>query len=58
MLNFHIIMDPEKYGYVECKKCNGYGSSLKEEVDICSVCSGDGVVRKEKSEINEKETAR
>lgn len=53
MLDFEILIDPEKYGYTECKKCNGYGSSLQEEVDICTVCGGTGVVKK--GETNEKE---
>jgi RecJ-like exonuclease len=26
-----------------CEHCHGYGSSLKEEQDRCSVCGGTGV---------------
>jgi hypothetical protein len=26
-----------------CPHCNGYGSSLKEESDKCTVCHGSGV---------------
>ena len=29
-----------------CHHCNGYGSSLKEPGDRCSVCGGSGVVEK------------
>ena len=43
---FDIICEPHKYGYEECKNCNGYGSSLKEQADICTQCGGDGVVKK------------
>ncbi len=24
-----IMLDPKKYGYVQCTHCNGYGSSFK-----------------------------
>jgi hypothetical protein len=24
-----IMLNPEKFGYMECPHCNGYGSSLK-----------------------------
>ena len=27
-----------------CSHCNGYGSSLKEEEERCSVCGGTGLV--------------
>jgi len=26
-----------------CRHCNGYGSSLKEDQDICSKCNGSGL---------------
>lgn len=26
-----------------CANCNGYGSSLKEEADRCTVCAGTGL---------------
>jgi len=32
----------------ECYHCNGYGSSLKEEQERCSVCDGVGLIREEK----------
>ena len=28
--NFEIMLNPGKYGYIECPHCNGYGSSLKD----------------------------
>ena len=42
-----VMMNPEKYGYIECSHCNGYGSSLKEESDRCTKCEGFGLVKKE-----------
>ena len=45
-MDFKIMLDPEKYGYIQCKNCNGYGSSLKESSDKCSVCGGSGLVKK------------
>lgn len=41
-----IFFDPEKYGYEECKHCNGYGSSLKEASARCTKCGGSGVIKK------------
>jgi len=26
-----IMMDPDKYGYIQCPHCNGYGSSFKDQ---------------------------
>lgn len=48
MSDFDKILNPEKYGMVECKHCNGYGSSLKdpEGVNTCTVCGGSGLVKK------------
>jgi hypothetical protein len=40
-----IMLDPQAHGYMECKNCNGYGSSLKEEADRCSICNGLGLVK-------------
>jgi DnaJ-class molecular chaperone len=47
--NFEIMLNPEKFGYMQCPHCNGYGSSLKdiEEVDICTRCGGSGLIKKE-----------
>lgn len=28
-----------------CPRCNGYGSSLAEESDRCSLCGGTGLAR-------------
>lgn len=48
-MNIEIMMNPDKYGYIECPHCNGYGSSFKdpEGVNRCSKCNGDGLVKKE-----------
>ena len=40
-----IFMDPEKHGYKVCDHCNGYGSSLHEEMERCSKCGGKGLVK-------------
>lgn len=44
-----MMLDPDKYGLVECPHCNGYGSSLKDPigVDVCTKCGGSGLVKKE-----------
>ena len=50
-MEFKIMLDPEKYGYKECPHCNGYGSSFQDpnDVDRCSKCGGDGLVKKEET---------
>ena len=40
-----MMLNPSAYGLKECKHCNGYGSSLKEEADRCTVCGGTGLVQ-------------
>ena len=47
--NFEIMLDPEKFGYMQCPHYNGYGSSLKdpEGVNICKRCGGSGFIKKE-----------
>ena len=47
-MDFEVMLNPQKYGYVECGHCNGYGSSLKEASDRCTKCSGTGLVKEEK----------
>ena len=42
------MLNPEKYGLVQCDHCNGYGSSLKESNDTCTKCGGSGLVKKKK----------
>ena len=51
-MDFKIMLDPKKYGYVECDHCNGYGSSFKDPdgVDRCTKCGGSGLIKK--SEVN------
>lgn len=46
-MNFDIISNPEKYGYKVCSHCNGYGSSLKDpiEITVCTLCGGSGVIK-------------
>jgi len=48
-MDFKIMLDPDKYGYKECGWGNGYGSSFKdpENVDRCSKCGGNGLIKKE-----------
>jgi len=35
---FDVMSNPKKHGYKECPHCHGYGSSLKEEDEVCSQC--------------------
>ena len=42
---FDILSAPKRYGYGECTRCNGYGSSLREDCATCSVCGGLGLVK-------------
>jgi DnaJ-class molecular chaperone len=46
-----IMLNSEKYCYIQCSHCNGYGSSLKdpEGVDKCTRCHGLGLVKETKS---------
>src|SRR5688572_386476 len=44
-----IMLNPKKYGYVECTHCTGYGSSLRESADRCAVCGGRGLVKQKRS---------
>ena len=52
MDDYHLNLNPEKYGMMECKHCNGYGSSLKEEQPKCSKCSGTGLQEIEELEFH------
>ena len=42
-----IIMQPELYGYEQCKSCNGFGGDNRREDgvphELCEDCGGDGV---------------
>ncbi len=42
-----IILQPELYGYEECKSCKGFGGDNRREDgvphEICEDCGGDGV---------------
>jgi len=46
MVSVEMMMNPKKYGLVECPNCNGYGSSMKESSPRCTVCGGSGLVKK------------
>ena len=52
--NFELMLNPEKFGYMQCPHCNGYGSSLKdpEGVNICTKCGGWGLIKKENEEAS------
>lgn len=44
-INEPVWANPEKHGLKECPKCHGYGSSLDEDNDRCSLCGGSGLVK-------------
>jgi DnaJ-class molecular chaperone len=46
-MDIEIMMNPDKYGYIEYPHCNGYGSSPKdpEGVNRCTRCDGTGLIR-------------
>jgi DnaJ-class molecular chaperone len=60
MNQFEIMMNPEKYGFMQCKHCNGYGSSLKdpEGVNTCTKCGGSGLVKSLKEELSDDKNGR
>ena len=31
---FEIMLNPEKFGYIQCPHCNGYDSSLKDSEGV------------------------
>jgi len=41
--------NPETYGMIFCPDCNGSGKSFNDanEVNICKVCGGFGLIKKE-----------
>jgi len=45
-VTMEMFMYPEKYGMEQCPHCNGYGSSLKDPIDvnICTKCGGSGLI--------------
>lgn len=46
MLSFREIIDGIKNGTIkECPHCNGYGSSLHESSERCTICGGSGAVK-------------
>jgi DNA-directed RNA polymerase subunit RPC12/RpoP len=46
-MNIDMMMNPSKYGLVQCPHCHGYGSSLQESAARCTVCGGSGLVKAE-----------
>lgn len=50
--SIEIIMHPEKYGYVECKSCEGFGGDNRRADgvphELCEDCGGDGVIKETK----------
>jgi hypothetical protein len=42
-LQRHHALNQEGY-YMICPNCNGYGSSMKEEAETCTRCTGSGLV--------------
>jgi DnaJ-class molecular chaperone len=40
---------PEKYGMIFCPDCNGLGkvTNDNEEIKVCRVCGGFGLIKKE-----------
>jgi len=51
--------DPVKYGMVFCPECKGSGKSLGigEETDICRVCGGFGLIKKEEKDSSPNKSA-
>jgi DnaJ-class molecular chaperone len=47
------MFDPKKYGMIFCPVCNGSGKSFDEVkgVNVCQLCGGFGLMKKEKREI-------
>jgi DnaJ-class molecular chaperone len=49
-----ITVNPEKYGYMECPDCDGYGGTIRNSdialQEICGECGGDGVIPKPEKE--------
>jgi len=50
MITIDEMLNPQKHNLVECPHCNGYGSSLKEESERCTLCKGTGLVLTEVAE--------
>ena len=44
--------DPAKYGMIFCPDCKGLGKSLdvKEGANVCTVCGGFGLLKKEEKD--------
>jgi DnaJ-class molecular chaperone len=54
-LTFDQMIHPDKHGLIVCSHCNGYGSSLKEEADRCTICGGTGLIPDNNKQITPKE---
>ena len=46
--SFDIMLNPEKFGYMQCPNCNGYGSSFKDPkgLNICTRCGDSGLIKR------------
>ena len=45
-----VAFSCENHGFKICGNCNGYGSSLREESDVCSECGGTGIIKTRKKQ--------
>ena len=46
MLPIKVLCKPRKYGYKECRLCNGHGSMLRgNSFYFCTKCNGAGVIK-------------
>ncbi len=47
--------DPEKYGMIFCPNCRGAGRFLTDVkgVDVCKVCGGFGLIKKEEKNVRD-----
>lgn len=52
-----ITVNPEKYGYIECPDCDGYGGTIRNSDialnEICGECGGDGVIPKKEEKTDD-----
>ena len=46
---------PEKYGMIYCPVCKGFGKSFNEAKggDVCKICGGFGLIKKEENDFHD-----